>query len=179
MDPDKVLKEKIVEFVRNGDFGLASGPKGDSTYERLWFQEPITPDEIAFEPGVLLLKKQKAAALKKAPGASEPGEPIVTPAPTQPGPNGTAPPTATPPERPSSPSLTRMRISGTVPAEQWNRMGTKILPKLRSGKDLRIDVSFSIDVDTKAVGEMQSDLGQVFEDLGLGSAIRIDVSDGG
>ncbi len=179
MDPDKVLKEKIVEFVRNGDFGLASGPKGDSTYERLWFQEPITPDEVAFEPGVLLLKKQKAAALKKAPGASEPGEPIVTPAPTQPSPNGTAPPTATPPERPSSPSLTRMRISGTVPAEQWNRMGTKILPKLRSGKDLRIDVSFSIDVDTKAVGEMQSDLGQVFEDLGLGSAIRIDVSDGG
>lgn len=76
------------------------------------------------------------------------------------------------------PSLTRLRISGTVPAEQWNRMGTKILPKLRAGKDLRIDVSFSIDVDTKSVGEMRSDLRQVLDDLGLAGAIRIDVSDG-
>jgi len=176
VDPDRVLKEKIVEFVRNGDFGLASGPREDGTYERLWFQEPITQDEVAFEAGVVLLKKPKATQLKQASSAPKPVETIVTPPPA--GPDGKAAPVPLPPERPTAPSLTRLRVSGTVPPEQWNRMGTKILPKLRAGKDLRIDVSFSIDIEMKSVEELRSDLRQVLEDLGLVTAIRIDVSDG-
>src|SRR5207253_7217998 len=41
VDPDGVLKTKLVEFVGRGDFGLASGPKPDGSYERLWFSQPV------------------------------------------------------------------------------------------------------------------------------------------
>ena len=83
-----------------------------------------------------------------------------------------------PPEVPTTPSLIRMRVSGSVPAEQWNRMGTKILPKLRAGRDLRIEVEFSIDLESKAVADMRTDLRQVLDDLGLGGSLSIDTSGG-
>ena len=44
-----MLRSKIVEFVGRRDFGVASGPKLDGTYERVWFDEVIPPDEVAFE----------------------------------------------------------------------------------------------------------------------------------
>jgi Protein of unknown function (DUF499) len=81
VDPDFTLKSKIVEFVTRGDFGLASGKKPDGAYERIWFKEEVPADEVAFEPGVFLLRKAMAEALRK-------GQP-VTPAPTpepEPGP---------------------------------------------------------------------------------------------
>jgi hypothetical protein len=64
LDPDTTLRRKIVEFVEKGDFGLASGPNADGTYERIWFHEPVTTDEVAFESGVFLLTKATAQALK-------------------------------------------------------------------------------------------------------------------
>jgi hypothetical protein len=36
IDPDNVLRRKVLEFVERGDFGLASGPKADGNYERSW-----------------------------------------------------------------------------------------------------------------------------------------------
>ncbi|MGE3776317.1 MAG: DUF499 domain-containing protein [Pirellulaceae bacterium] len=179
VDPDRVLQQKIVEFVRNGDFGLASGPVSGGGYERVYFEEAISPEDVAFEAGVLLLKKQKAATLKRAAGEPAPaGSTIVEPAGSHPTGGTGGPPVVTPLEPPTTPSLTRLRISGAVPAEQWNRMGTKILPKLRAGKDLRIDVSFSIELDTKSVADMRADLRQVLEDLGLTGTLRIDTSGG-
>src|SRR5262249_47806263 len=63
VDPDAILKSKIVEFVSNGEFGLASGLKSDASYERVWFKEPVAPDEVAFEAGVFLLRKVTAERL--------------------------------------------------------------------------------------------------------------------
>ncbi len=60
IDPDATLKAKIVEFVTRGDFGLASGKGTDGGYERMWYQEMVAPDEVAFEPGVFLLRKARA-----------------------------------------------------------------------------------------------------------------------
>ena len=42
LDPDGVLKTKLVEFVGRGEFGLASGPKPEGGYERLWFSRTHT-----------------------------------------------------------------------------------------------------------------------------------------
>ena len=42
LDPDGVLKTKLVEFVGRGEFGLASGPKPEGGYERLWYSEPVS-----------------------------------------------------------------------------------------------------------------------------------------
>jgi hypothetical protein len=35
VDPDAILRGRIVEFLGRGDFGLASGPKADGGYERV------------------------------------------------------------------------------------------------------------------------------------------------
>ena len=71
LDPDATLRAKIVEFVERGDFGLASGrqPDGGGAYGRTWFNEPVPAEEITFESGVFLLRKDKAAALKAGVGA--------------------------------------------------------------------------------------------------------------
>ena len=77
LDPDSILRNKIVEFVGKGDLGLASGQKPDGTYDRVWFEEQISSDEVTFESGVFLLTKAKAKALKGA-AKGEPGA-VVSP----------------------------------------------------------------------------------------------------
>ena len=72
VDPDATLKAKIVEFVSRGDLGLASGKKTDGSYERVWFEELIAADEVAFDAGVFLLRKDTAKALKSG-APLEPG----------------------------------------------------------------------------------------------------------
>ena len=54
LDPDSILRNKIVEFVGRGDLGVASGQKTNGTYDRIWFEEQISSDEVTFEFGVLL-----------------------------------------------------------------------------------------------------------------------------
>jgi len=48
------------------------------------------------------------------------------------------------PEPAPQPVSTVLRVRGQVPPETWNRLGTKIIPKLKSGFDLKIDVDFSV-----------------------------------
>ena len=67
VDPDAILKVKIVEFVSRGDFGLASSRNLDGSYERVWFEELVAPDEVSFDAGVFLLRKDSAKALKVEP----------------------------------------------------------------------------------------------------------------
>ena len=63
---------------------------------------------------------------------------------------------------------------GTVPPEVWNRLGTKVLPKLRSGSDLKIGVDFSVIVKADLAGSLASDLRQILDDLSLADKVRID-----
>jgi hypothetical protein len=64
-----------------------------------------------------------------------------------------------------------------VPPEIWNRLGTKIIPKLKSGSDLKIGVDFSVTVNVESARSIESDLRQILEDLGLITRIRIEKSD--
>jgi hypothetical protein len=164
LDPDAVLKAKIVEFVGNGDFGLASGSRSAEGYDRVWFEELESPDEVTFEANVFLLTKAKAKALKTR-------QPIIEPPPEEP-PEEKKKEPETPPEE-LQPGRTTLRLSGTLPPEVWNRLGTKLITKLRLGNDLKIDVGFSVSIDTKLAGSFESELRQILEDLGLGDKIRI------
>jgi hypothetical protein len=170
VDPDAILRAKIVEFVIRGDLGLASGRKPDGSYERVWFEELVAPDEVAFDAGVFLLRKDSAKALKS--GASpEPGpsphsgpEPITAPEPS---------PAQGPEPAPGATTKT-LRLVGTVPPEVWNRLGTKILPKLRSGSDLRIGLEFTVTVKADTAGSLAAELQQILQELGLGEAVRVE-----
>jgi len=174
LDPDTTLRGKIVEFVSRGEFGLASGQKPEGGYERVLFNEYIDSADVTFESGVFLLLKAKAKLLKATP-EPEPGghgEPSTGPEP-QPGPKPTAGPEPTPEPEPS-PTKKTFRISGDVSPEVWNRLGTKILPKLRSGSDLKIGINFSVAIEGQLAKSFETDLKQILDDLGLAGCVRID-----
>ena len=67
-----------------------------------------------------------------------------------------------------------LRLVGMVPPEIWNRLGTKIIPKLKSGSDLKIGVDFSVAVSAESARSLESDLRQILEDLGLAGKIKIE-----
>jgi len=144
---------------------LASGQKPDGTYERLWYKEVVYPEEVAFEAGVFLLKKEKADLLKEEPEikVKEEGEPVTEEDQQE------EPVT----ETEEIADTKTIRLSGNVPPELWNRLGTKIIPKLRSGKDLNIEVQFSTTVDVTLSRTLESDLRQLLKDLGLAEKITI------
>ncbi|MDE2058207.1 MAG: ATP-binding protein [candidate division NC10 bacterium] len=183
VDPDAILRGRIVEFVSRGEFGLASGQganlpaasgaaQAGGTYERVWFHELVAPDEVAFEAGMFLLRKVVAEALKS--GAS----PKLTPEPKpQPSPEDIVSPEPLDAHRPESVpdiQVKTIRLVGTIPPEVWNRLGTKILPRLRSGADLKVGVEFSATVNATSAGSLASELRQILQELGLADLVRIE-----
>ncbi len=172
VDPDATLKSKIVEFVTRGDFGLASGKKADGTYERIWFQERVAADEVAFDADVFLLRKSTAETLKA--GTPAMPTPSLEPEPrpvTQPVPESG--PTPGPGSEPTTSTRT-LRVVGSVPPEVWNRFGTKILPKLRSGSGLRIGLEFLVTVSADSATGLANELRQVLQELGLADDVKVE-----
>jgi len=165
VDPDAVLKAKIEQFVGNGDFGLASGQKPDGTYERIWFERAIGADEVAFESGVFLVAKDKAVSLVAPPEPGPEPEPVPSP---EPGPIPEPDPGPEP-----TPARRTLRVHGEVPPELWNRMGTKLLPKLRSGEDLKVGIDLSVTVDGAVVESLRADLQRILEDLRIADKVEI------
>ena len=60
--------------------------------------------------------------------------------------------------------------------EVWNRLGTRILPKLRSRDDLSVGIEFSVSVSSQFARNMETELNQILDDLGLGERIRVERS---
>ena len=176
VDPDAALRRKIVEFVQDGHFGLASGARGAGGYERLWFAETVAPEEAAFEDGVFLLTAARAEGLR---APSPPPEPPPPPGPS--GPLGPTPsetgPSPLPTGRGARPgtgeATATLRLKGAVPPETWNRLGTKVLPRLRSGDGLAIDVDLSVRFGAEAAERMEAEIERILEELGLGDRVRI------
>ena len=63
-----------------------------------------------------------------------------------------------------------------MPPEVWNLLGIKILPKLKSGQDLRVGVEFSVSVDAAQANNLVTELRQALTDLGLGEQVRVEPS---
>ena len=138
----------------------------------MWFEELVAPDEVAFDAGVFLLRKDSAKALK----TGAPPEPVLWPSP-QPGPGPITAPEPSPargPEPAPGATTKTLRLVGTVPPEVWNRLGTKILPKLRAGSDLRIGLVFTVTVKADTEGSLAAELQQILQELGLGEAVRVE-----
>ncbi len=177
IDPDAVLRRQIVEFVGRGDFGLASGDSVGQ-YGRLWFAEPIGAEEVAFEANVFLLTKAKAEQLRTKPAEQEQLQTEIPSTVSSAAEMETKPETADPvPEPPVQPSRkATLRLKGTVPPEVWNRLGTRLLPKLRSGEDLSVGVEFSVNVEAAVAGNLETELRQALADLGLGEQVIVELS---
>ena len=179
VDPDTVLRQKIVEFVAKGTFGLASGANDDGSYERLWFAESVGPEEVAFETSVFLLHKAKAEALRKTPVTGETGQPTgpkLGPKPEPAGPKSGPPPKPDPESHPGAKRTMTLSLNGTVPPETWNRIGIKVLPKLRLGRDLRLGIHLSVTVGSDSAASMEADMNQILDDLNLKDTVRVERS---
>ena len=171
VDPDAILRRKIVEFVEIGSFGLASGAKSDGGYERIWHAEPVGIEEVAFESGVFLLTRARSEKLRSL-GVREPAIPPVdierkVP---QKDPDIQEKQEPTPVSDTASVSL---RISGTIPPELWNRLGTRLIPKLRSGDRLTVGVDLTVEVAQPTAESLQADVQQVLSDLNLAGQVTI------
>ena len=169
IDPDAILRRQIVDFVSEGDFGFASGATEDEGFERLWYAEPIGAEDVMFEANVFLLTKAKAEELKTTP---------EDPAKKQPKRAPDSDPEREPEPVPGpEPSLdtqrTKLRLAGTVPPELWNRLGTKILPKLRDGDDLSVGIDLSVRVGSASSNNLKDELQQILDELGLGDRIHV------
>jgi hypothetical protein len=172
LDPDSTLRNKITEFVSKGDFGLASGPRLDGTYDRVWFDELLSPDEVMFDGNVFLLTKPKAKALKAGLAPS----PVITSTPeitesTQQEQSEKQPEQH---EKTKTNLPVTLRVVGDIPPEVWNRLGTKILPKLKSGTDLKVGVNFSASVNPNTVDALETDLRQILSELGLSNNVKVE-----
>jgi hypothetical protein len=60
------------------------------------------------------------------------------------------------------------------PPEVWNRLGTRILPKLRSGSDVRIGLEFTVTIKVEAAGSLVAERRHILQELGVGDAVRIE-----
>ena len=66
-----------------------------------------------------------------------------------------------------------VRIKGTIPPELWNRLGTRVLPKLRAGKDLNVGVEISVTIDAGTAASVMTDLNQILKGLGVAESVIV------
>lgn len=181
IDPEEYLRQKVPEFVEKGEFGLGSGNASGGGFQRLWFSESMSPDEVTFEADVYLVGRARAKALKAGGEASSPGE-----KPEEGTGTGAEPPPQPEVARPDGerggeqPGIegggTRtIHIRGNIPPEVWNRLGTKLLPKLRGGSGLRVGVEFSASVEGALAPSLQAELRQVLAELSLSSTVSVEL----
>jgi hypothetical protein len=62
-----------------------------------------------------------------------------------------------------------LNFRSSIPPEIWNRLGTKLIPKLRSGSELTAQASFSVTLDRKSMGSFEAA-------LDLGEKIRVEIA---
>ena len=168
IDPDPVLRTRIAEFVSAGEFGIASGAEPGGKYGRVWFREDVGPAEIAFEADVYLLTKSLAEKLKSPEGAPVP--------PSEPEPALPETPGIPESPRPDGGGIAHAIISvaGSIPPEQWNRLGTRLLPKMRAAGTVTATIRLEIKLDESKAPTLSTELSQIVDENGLSATVRVE-----
>ena len=154
---------------------------GDGNFDRVWFQELLSPDDVVFEDDVHLLTGAVAEKLSREEEAGENDEVEVDGGDaggderTDDGSDetGDEDEKRDEDERDEAGKTTTLRLEGTVPPEAWNRIGIKILTKMNSGIDLQAGVDLSVTVERGRAPEMLRELRLAVNDLGLKDRLRV------
>jgi hypothetical protein len=168
INPDEYLKRKIPEFVARGDFGLASGEQAGGGYQRVWFSEPISSDEVSFDADLYLLKKEKATALSTGVPAEEARPVSIAPKPEESTPTESKP-------LPVEGAAKSLVLSGVVPPELWNKVGIRLIPKLRASAQPTLGVNFVVELDSAQAANLVREIQQALTDLELTGKIKIEI----
>ena len=190
-DPDEILRRVLPEYVLDGEFGLAFGVGADGGYGRVCFEERVSPEDIDFAGDVFLLTKKRAQALKAGLLDSEKSAESVLPkstgAPKNSGSGdaenvgvGLVADSGTEGDVKGGESgVVIFRVSGEIPSEVWNRVGTKLVSKFRDSrvKSLRVGVDFQVEVEGSVARDMREEWSRALADLKLSDKVRIQRED--
>ena len=170
VDPDAVLRERIAGFVAKGEFGLASGAQKQG-YDRIWCNEVLDRAEVAFEDDVFLIARARAQELTAAETEDETADQRAKD--DDAGDDEGLTIRDGEGEGEEAPAQATIRVAGSVPPEVWNRLGTRLLPKLRSGDRLDTRVDFLMDVKADRAASLAAEIQQILDDLGIGERLRV------
>ena len=165
LDPDRVLRKKIMEFVRNGDFGLASGQVGPDDFNRIWYRETPPADDVTFDSSTFLLTKARTEQTKAGPEEPQPEPPQDPPSP---------PRVRDEQGKYQVPQKAFLRLRGTIPLESWNMVGRRIVTRLQQGNQLRIQVEITSEVEPALLPSLKADIQQALEDLKLNEQVSME-----
>ena len=139
-----VLRNSLVDGVRQGLFGLASGARWDAPDAVLRFRETVADNEIHFQPGTYLVR---ASAIEPLIADRAP----TPPAPPAPSGNGEGETAPEPPPEPepvpgggqTSVSALRLTIRDVPSSKARELIRTAILPLAKSYTNVSIDVTIT------------------------------------
>ena len=135
--PEAII-QTINRYCSEGLFNVASGERGN--YDKVYSKEKV-PFLNVTDPDYWLVDK---SVTKEEPAPTQPTDPDPTP--------GTTPPAGTGEEPEPTPSDTKhykkIRISGSVPKEQWTQLWTSFLVPLKDN-GLHITVEFEAQTTSK------------------------------
>lgn len=87
-----------------------------------------------------------------------------------------SPPTVPPPAPAFVPG--ELHLHGEVPSDQWNRIGVKLLTKLKAAGALTIHIDVRVKLNPGA-GDIGGEVNQILNELMLASALQLTASSGG
>ena len=70
--------------------------------------------------------------------------------------------------------MTTILTSVTWLRPRWNRLGTRLIPKMKSGGSLSIALDFTVELDGRDAQQLTIELRQALADLGLADALKIE-----
>jgi hypothetical protein len=159
LDTEQVLTEQVIRFVQAGEFGLGTGHHSGGKFDRLWFAESIRPEDVTFDDQTFLVLKDKAQSIASPPElapAVEGSAPERQP----------SPPTAQ--DQPGTlDTFVTLRASGDVPPELWNKLGVKLVPKLRAGKTVNLRVQAIVEIQKSEKQSLTAEVKRALAELGI------------
>ena len=123
---------------------------------------------LSFDSDVYLLRQERAKALRTPSEPVKPGAERV-----EPPPQADAPPPADD-SIGEVPGARTLLLTGSIPPESWNKVGTRLIPKLRSANQLSLGVTFSLEADPAEATHLLRELQQILADLNLTDKIKIE-----
>ena len=184
LNTDDVLVPKIVQFVDKSDFGLGSGRQPNGTFDRVAFGEAIDPADVTFDANVYLLSREAAEKLRREPEPESLTPSDVktdtsekTPDETEARAKALPSPNQEQPDTEETTGTQSIRIHGEIPSESWNRIGTKLVTKLRGTQALKVGVSFDVKTEHGRAPTLLAEVRQILDELQLGGHVRIDVEE--
>jgi hypothetical protein len=169
VDPERTLREQIVRWVEEGEFGLASGQRPGAAFQRVWFKVAVAPEEVTFDTQTFLLSPETAGALTR------PAESKPSPPPEPEGGEHVPPVEPTPGVTRLGDSIVTLRVHGPVSPEVWNRLGVRLIPKLKSGQNLSLSIDAVIQVQAELGRHLAQEIRQALTELGLADSVSVNV----